>query len=196
MIRRGIFGLGVVVSVTLLYLIISSLFVDSLSRTVPEEYREKLVTANILIEKAGKDIGNPELFHSHIAEAEDLIFEVREAQLFLNDVDTLLTNISVLKKEMNGIESFVLSEENLRHPFSSTDASLIGIFEENKRRYFLHENTLIGPQVSGAEIKNSPLPEGEIAVSASMIDDTLFILTETNRILRFQKGEYEYVNVA
>jgi len=51
-------------------------------------------------------MGNRDVFNANIKKAEDIIFEVRKKQVFLNDVKKLLSDISILKKQMNGVESF------------------------------------------------------------------------------------------
>lgn len=51
-------------------------------------------------------MGNREAFSTNIKKAENIIFEVREKQIFLNDVKKLLSDISILKKQINGVESF------------------------------------------------------------------------------------------
>ena len=51
-------------------------------------------------------MGNREVFNTNIKKAESIIFEVRDKQVFLNDVKKLLSDISILKKQINGVESF------------------------------------------------------------------------------------------
>ncbi len=192
-VRKIVFGLGVAVSVSLLYLVVSSVFSGQADTAIPEEYRQKLVDASAAIQKASKELGNPELFRTHMKEAEDLIFEVRDKQLFLNDVTKLLSDISVLKKEANGIESFSLTNDTLLY---GSGSDVVGIFEESKRYYFLMKESVVGPYVHGGETKSYALPDGEEAASGDMVGDTLYILTATNRVLRFYKGEFSYVNVS
>lgn len=105
-IRSGAFGLGVVVCIALLYLMLGAIFSQKASTAIPEEYKNKLIEAQLIIEKSNKDMGNRDVFNANIKKAEDLIFAVREKQIFLNDVKKLLGDISILKKQMNGVESF------------------------------------------------------------------------------------------
>jgi hypothetical protein len=192
-IRKVVFGVGVAVSVTLLYLVVSSVFSGQADTAVPEEYRQKLVDAAAAIQKASKEAGNPELFRTHVKQAEDLIFEVRDKQLFMTDVTKLLGDISVLKKEANGIESFNLTADTLLY---GSGSDVVGVFEDSKRYYFLMKESVVGPYVHGGETKTYPLPDGEDAVSGDMLGDTLYVLTASNRVLKFYKGEFSYVNVS
>lgn len=85
---------------------LGAIFSQKASTTIPEEYKNKLIEAQLIIEKSNKDMGNREVFNANIKKAEDIIFEVRKKQVFLNDVKKLLADISILKKQMNGVESF------------------------------------------------------------------------------------------
>lgn len=98
--------MGVVVCAFLLYVTIAAIFQQKTDLAVPEEYKNRLIEAQIIIDKAGKDLANKEVFKSNLKTAEDLIFEVRGKGVYLNDVKRLLDSISILKKQMNGIESF------------------------------------------------------------------------------------------
>jgi cell division septum initiation protein DivIVA len=145
--RSSLFGLGILVGITLLYLIISSLFVQKASTTIPEAYKNKLIEAALIIEKSNKDLGNREVFNENIKKAETLIFEVRDKQIFLNDVKKLLGDISILKKQINGIESFDPKTSASEYLFDGATFGLNGVFEVSKKLYFVGKTSLIGPYV-------------------------------------------------
>lgn len=194
--RTVLFGLGVVVCVWLLYLILGSIFTQKASTTIPEEYKNKLIEAQLIIEKSNKDMGNKEVFNANIKKAEDIIFEVRKKQVFLNDVKKLLADISILKKQMNGVESFDPKTAASEYLFENGDFGATGIFEISKKLYFVGKTTLIGPYVKGGEVKKYTYPDGEEALSADANPDGyIYIFTKTGRLLRFYKGEFSYVNV-
>ncbi|HBA44942.1 TPA: hypothetical protein DEG21_03750 [Patescibacteria group bacterium] len=100
-IKIGLFSTGVVVSVFFLYLIISGIISQNVSSSVPVEYKNKLIEAKLILERTNKDLGNKDIFYANIKNAENLIFEVRDKQIFLNDVKKLLDHISILKKQAN-----------------------------------------------------------------------------------------------
>lgn len=195
-VRGVLFGLGIVVSIFFLYLIISSLFSAQNSTTVPEEYKNKLIEAQLIIEKSNKDLGNREVFNENIKKAESIIFEVRDKQIFLNDVKKLLTDISILKKQMNGVESFDPKSTSAEYTFTDTAFGLQNVFEVSKKLYFVGKNSLIGPYIKGGEVKTYTYPDGEEALSSDTSGDGyIYIFTKTGRLIRFYKGEFVYVNV-
>ncbi|MDP2104053.1 MAG: hypothetical protein Q8K26_03975, partial [Candidatus Gracilibacteria bacterium] len=195
-VRGGLFGLGIVVSIFFLYLILSSLFSAQNSTTVPEEYKNKLIEAQLIIEKSNKDLGNREVFNENIKKAESIIFEVRDKQIFLNDVKKLLTDISILKKQMNGVESFDPKSTSAEYLFTDTAFGLQNVFEVSKKLYFVGKTSLVGPYVKGGEVKTYTYPDGEEALSSDTSGDGyIYIFTKTGRLIRFYKGGFAYVNV-
>lgn len=194
--RGSFFGIGVIVCVSLLYLILGSIFTQKANTTIPEEYKNKLIEAQFIIEKSSKDMGNREVFNTNIKKAEDIIFEVRKKEIFLNDVKKLLGDISILKKQMNGVESFDPKTSPSEYLFEQADFGINGVFEISKRLYFVGKSSLIGPYVKGGEIQKYPYPDGEEALSSDANPDGyIYIFTKTNRLLRFYKGEFSYVSV-
>jgi hypothetical protein len=119
-----------VVSLLLLFGIIQSLFNPLSNPFIPEEYKNKLIEAELILSKVGKDLGNREAFDLNIKRAETIIYEVREKQLFAEDVKKLLDLVSILKKEMNGITSFIPAKNQTEYAFGpESTMNLLGIFE-------------------------------------------------------------------
>lgn len=195
-VRASAFGAGILVCALLLFATISAIFQQKTDLAVPEEYKNRLIEAQIILEKAGKDLANKEVFKSNLKKAEDLIFEVRGKGVYLNDVKRLLDTISILKKQMNGIESFDPKSHEAEYSFSDKKFEPLGVFEIQKKYYFVGKNSLAGPFVKGAETKVFPYPDGEEAVSSdASAEGIIYVLTKTNRVLKFYKGEFSYANV-
>ncbi|MDQ1343286.1 MAG: hypothetical protein QG650_5, partial [Patescibacteria group bacterium] len=177
-IRASAFGAGILVCAFLLYLTISAIFQQKTDLTVPEEYKNRLIEAQIILEKAGKDLANKEVFKTNLKHAEDLIFEVRGKGVYLNDVKRLLDTISILKKQMNGIESFDPKAHQAEYAFADKNFHPLGVFEVQKKYYFVGKNSIAGPFVKGAETKTYAYPDGEEAVSAdASAEGLVFVLT-------------------
>jgi hypothetical protein len=144
-VRTSSLGAGLLVCVILLYTIISSLVSTQLSQTVPEEYKTKLISVRVLLEKAGKDIGNKEAFDKNIKDAETILFQLREdnQEYLLEDRKKLLASISILKKQFNGVESFELNTQSAEITFAKPDFGIGQIFEISKKLYLIGKNSLI-----------------------------------------------------
>ncbi|MCK9272532.1 hypothetical protein M0P65_03225 [Candidatus Gracilibacteria bacterium] len=193
-IKVGLFSTGVVVSVFFLYLIISGIVNQNVSSSIPVEYKNKLIEAQMILERTNKDLGNKDIFYANIKNAENLIFEVRDKQIFLNDVKKLLNHISILKKQANGIETFELSKDKAL--IELNNFGLGGIFELQKKYYFVGKNGIIGPYIKGEEAKSYNYPDGEEAIASDLSPEgDIFILTKTYRLLKFYKQGFSYVNV-
>lgn len=183
-------------SALLLYAIISSIISSKISSSVPEEYKNMLIEANNIIKNANKDLWNQDVFYNNIKKAEDLIFQVRDKRVFLSDVKKLLDEISILKKQINGIETFVLSSSNTVIQFQDKNMYLNSVFELNKKYYFVWKNQIIWPYVKWEQIRSYPYPDWEEAISSDISSEWyIYILTKTYRVLQFYKQEFKYVNL-
>lgn len=163
---------------------------------VPEEYKNKLVEASQILNRSSRDLANKEAFKQNIKKAEDLIFEVRDQKLFSNDVKELLSQISLLKKQLNGIETYSLSSHPEMFNFGAGTFEPIELFENAQKLYFVGKNGLYGPYVQGTTPKKESFPDGEEAVSADISPEgIIYILTKSNRVIKYSKGSFAYVNV-
>lgn len=162
---------------------------------VPEEYKAKLIEAEQIIGRSTRDMANRELFKENLSKAETLVFEVRDKKMFSNDVKVLLEKISVLKRQLNGIESVSLDSKPV--DFTLPEGSVpVALLENAKKNYVVTEKGILGPFVKGNDVKIAPLPDNEIAKSADMTPEgNIYVLTMNNKILRYSKGEFVYVNV-
>ena len=197
-VRTGSLGLGLVVCIVLLYSIIGGLVNSQISTTVPEEYKTKLIDVRVLLEKAGKDIGNKDAFDKNIKQAESILFALREenGEYLLEDRKKLLDQISVLKKQYNGVESFELNTQNAELTFAKADFGIGHIFEISKKLYIIGKNSLVAGYIKGGEVKSYAYPDGEELLKAEATSDGfIYILTKSYRVLQFYKGEFSYVNV-
>lgn len=189
-------SIGVLVSIGLLYAVIGSILSGQIEKSMPEQYKNKLIEAKLILERTNKDIWNKEVFDANIKKAEDIIFEVRWKNVFLNDVNKLLDYISLLKKQSNWIETFVLSDDKQEIAFKNIDFSIVWIFELNKKYYFVWKNSLIGPYIKWENPKTYNYPDWEEVISADITPEWyIYLMTKTSRILQFYKQEFKYVNV-
>lgn len=189
------FVIGITVSLSLLILIVRSVFYTSMTTAVPEEYKTKLIEAEQIIGKSTRDIANRELFKESISKAEALVFEVRDKKMFANDVKSLLDKISVLKRQLNGIESISLDNKPADYLLPAGTMP-IALLENTKKNYVVASKGIYGPFVKGTETKFLAFPDDETAKSADITTEgNIFILTNNNKIIRFSKGVFSYINV-
>lgn len=186
----------VLLAIILLYTIISSMLNSWMSSSVPEEYKSKLIEANLILQRTNKDIWNKDVFDANIKKAEDLIYAVRNEKLFINDVKKLLDYISILKKQASWIETFTVSKDKSEIEFSDSNFDVLWIFEFNKKYFYIWKNSIVWPYIKWWEQKYYKYPDWEEAVSADVSSDgDVYILTKSYRILQFIKQDFKYVNV-
>lgn len=189
-------GLWITISVILLYFIIWAILNNQIEKTVPEQYKNKLIEAKLILERTNKDIGNSDVFDANIKKAENLIFEVRWKNVFMSDVEKLLSLISALKKQKNWIETFNFTQDKAQIIFKEKDFGINWIFELNKKYYYIWTKSLIGPYIKWEEPKAYPYPDWEEVVSADVTPDWfIFLLTKSARLIQFYKQNFKYVNV-
>jgi tRNA A58 N-methylase Trm61 len=61
--------------------------------------KEKLIEARDYIRVANENMNNADLFDLNIQKATDITTEIKDKKLFLNDVDKIIDDISILKKQ-------------------------------------------------------------------------------------------------
>jgi hypothetical protein len=155
-VRVGIFATGITVALILLILIIRSIFYTSMLTAVPQEYKSKLIEAEQILGRSSRDMANKELFKENLTKAEALVFEVREKKVFANDVKKLLEQISVMKRQMNGIESYSLETRPVDFTIPK-DAEAVALFENAKKLYVVGKKGVYGPFIKGNETRGSSM---------------------------------------
>jgi hypothetical protein len=96
----------------LLYVILSSFVNLSSGSRDTELAKQELLKAREYVRLASENIANEDIFSLHIENGENILTDIASQNLFANDVDKIEEDISVLKKQFNGIETFLVSDEN------------------------------------------------------------------------------------
>lgn len=196
-VKNIIFFSWILLSTILLYLIISWIIWKSSEISKNAEYKENLIKAREYIRIANQNIANPEAFTLNIKKAEELINIVKKQELFLNDIEWIFNDISIIKKQFNWIEIFDSNIDNLIFRWNFKDS--IKLLELNKKLYVLWKSSVYWPIISWREIKNNIF--NELAIDDNFVDwisnwDEIIITTQKSRVIRFLKDwSFKYVNV-
>lgn len=196
-VKNALFFTWILLSTILLYSIISWVVWKSIETGKNSEYKVNLIQAREFIRIANQNITNSEAFTLNIKKAEELIASVKEQELFLNDIEWILSDISIIKKQFNGIEIFESNTNNLIFKWDFKDS--IKLIELNKKLYVIWKSSIYWPIISGQEIKNNIF--NELAVDDEFTDatsswDELVLTTKKSRVIRFSKDwTFKYVNV-
>ncbi|MDD5770114.1 MAG: hypothetical protein PHE25_04035 [Candidatus Gracilibacteria bacterium] len=196
-VKNIVFFGGIILSTFLLYSIISGVIGKSIESSKNTEYKNNLIQAREYIRIANQNIANPEAFNLNIKKAEDLIVKVKDEQLFLNDVESIQSDISIIKKQFNGIEIFDSNTNNLIFKGNFKDS--FKLIDLNNKLYAIGKGSIYGPIISGQEIKNNTF--NELAIDDEFVDgtssgDEIIITTKKSRVISFFKnGTFKYLNV-
>ena len=197
LVKNLLFVSWIIISSFLLFSVISSIVWNTIQTSKNEEYKTNLIQARTYLRVANENITNPDAFELNIKKAEELVAKVKEQKLYLTDVDSILDDISIIKKQFNWIEVFDNSTNNLVFRWKFKD--WIKILENNKKLYVLTKNSIYWPIISWQEIKNNIFSQMQIDdefLDWNTVWDNIIIVTKKSRVIKFNKSWiFSYVNV-
>jgi hypothetical protein len=196
--KNYIFGIGIFFCFFVLYYILSS-FIQLTSGTKNiETAQESLLKAKEYMRLASDNINNSELFSMNIESSEKLIQDIQTRGLFLSDVAKIQDDISILKKQFNGIETFETKQENTLYTSTVTLDSL-KILDVSNKVYIATSNSIIGPIISGKTPEIFTFPElaaGDSFIDATTFETDILLMTRLGKVVRFSRGNFfSYVDV-
>lgn len=196
-VKNGVFLWGILISTILLFKIISLWIGSGVTSGGSEDYKTKLLESREYLKIANQNFSNPEAFDLNMTKAETLLSEVRNKQLFLNDVEIISNEISLAKKQFNGIETFETLPANLTFKADFKDG--VRILEISKKFYVLGKSALYGPVVAGEELKTHIFEDLDVQdefLDAAVSGESIIIHTRKGRMISFGKDQkFKYINV-
>jgi len=198
-IKNSIFIAGILVSIIILYTIIGGVIGNTQTNKEITLSQQQLEEAREYIRIANENVANPDVFDLNIKKAEEIVYEIQEKQLFLTDIEKILDDISIIKKQFNGVESFSESQDNLINTAIPEDS--IKILEINNKTYILWKNKVVGPIIAWQENPKQFVFENleandSFKEAVVMSDGTTIISTNWGKIVSFkQNGYFRYVDV-
>lgn len=188
-----------VICFVLLYTIISSFISLSWGIRDTELYKENLLKARENVRLASENINNPDMFSLYIEDGQKLAEEIQAQELFLNDVGKVLDDISVLKKQFNGIETFATTPENTLYTLQEEDTTLVKVVSVEGKVFAIHTTGIIGPIISGQQPENynfDQLTQGDSFIDAAVQNTDIILLTANGKIVNFARNNFfSYLDV-
>ena len=187
--------IGGVIFIGLMYTLIQAFF--GASTNPASDAQNQILRAKTLIEESEKLTSNQAAFNKSIKEAETILNELKDNNLYLKDTQELLQKAEAMKMELYDIKSINLSKKENIFKFNSSEFSPIGIFESNKKLNLIGKQGSILGYIRGSSLPAiSTYPPGEEGVSMDYGDDgTVFITTKNNRVLTPRQNAFTYVTV-
>ncbi len=192
----GFLIIGVIIFFGLLSFIISALF--NATNTNSYDAKNQVLKAKTIIDETQKLSSNREAFENSIKQAETILTELKQKQLYIKDTTELSARIEAMKKEIYDIQTVDLKTRKSIMAFNATDISPLWVYEYGKKLTLLGKEWAITAYAPGEPLpKITPYPPWEEAIDYTVTEDGNFLLlTKNNRILASRKNaEVTYVNV-
>lgn len=195
--KNILFFSWIIISTILLFSIISSILWKSLETSKSVEFKNDLIEAREYIRIANQNLANKEAFELNINKAEELLSKVKENNLFLNDIEGIYDDISIIKKQFNWIEVFDPNMSNLIFKWKFDD--WIKLVESAKKLYVVWKTSIYWPIISWQDIKNNIFKE--IDLDDEFLDwvsvwDDIILTTKKKRVVKFSKDQkFSYISV-
>lgn len=187
---------GIFVSFFLLYTIISSVMWSTATSKDVETSKQNLIQAREYIKLANENLANPDIFDLNMKKAEELVYDIKDKQLFLNDIAKIVDDIAIIKKQFNGVESFDETIDKLISKAPTT--SPIRVVEFRGKPYIITKTSVIGPIIPEQEPKETvftQLSSSEVFKDAVVAGDNISILTSLSKVVNYTKsGFFQYAD--
>lgn len=197
LIKAGAFLWGIAISSFLLYSIIAGILWTSTASKEVETSRQSLVQAREYIKVANENLANPDIFDLNIKKAEGLVYEIKDKQLFLNDISKILDDITIIKKQYNGVESFEATDDKLILKHTKGNG-VIRVLESKGKPYIVTKTSIIGPIIPGSVPKETvftQLDANDSFKDATVAGEAIVLTTQNARVVNFSRsGFFQYVD--
>lgn len=197
-IKNWVFITGIAISVFFLYSILSTVVWMGTQTENTEIAKSNIMKAKSFLRIAAENVANPDVFELNIKNAEELLNETKESQIFLNDIAKINDDINVLKKQFNKIEVFEESPENIIYEWVFEKP--VKIVKNYLKPYIITKKWVLWPILPGTKPKDykfSSLEENEVFVDATFMWEELYLLTSSSKVVKFTKNWYfSYIDVA
>lgn len=194
-----IFWLGMILSVVVIYLFVSTFF-QMLSKTQDVSiYEEKLLQVQASVQKASQSTNDIDTYLVYIEEAEKLLAEVEAVKLFESDSNKLRLDISVLENQVNGIQSFIPDENTIQQTFPEKQ-TIIKLVWSSRKVYAVIKKWIIWPLSLWENPETFLFPwlsENETFIDATEVGNDIILQTSAGKVVAFSGGKrFSIVNVS
>lgn len=196
--KTSFFIIWIFISLSVLYNIVWGVIEKTMEKENVARYEIKLLEAEKFKEIAYQNINNPENFNLNIEKSEELLKEIKEKNLFIDDVNKMIVSINTLKKDFNWIEVFspTLAEPVYKWELTDSVRTLI----DNWKIYIINKTSVTGAIINWKSNWNfwfNWLWDDEfIDASYDNVKNRIIILTKKWRVLSYDlKWNFKYLTV-
>lgn len=190
-VKNWIFLLWIIVSLVLIYNILSTIVWVTTQNDKKQIAIEKLQQAKTYIKIASENIWNPDNFELNVSNAEKIIAETTEQKILLNDIEKIKDDINILKKQFNKIEIFDEMSSEILYKWNLKD--WIKIVKNNNKPYIINKKWIFWPILPNTTPKDyifSSLETNEEFVDATVLWTDIILLTNFSKVIIFTSNWY------
>lgn len=181
---------GLIVSIVLLYIILSWLMKSQYAIFVPQKYRDILAEARVELTNASRSMDKPEQFWPAVIKARELLQQVKDKGVLQIDVEEIEKEIAVLEKNINKVVSLNNEQYSPVYTFGqNTTTTPFSMYMFDKKLYFVTQKSIIGPYITWETPREYAIPGGDSAVSSDIDSDgRIYLTSSSGKIYLFDKG--------
>lgn len=179
------------ICIIFLYSTLSGIVNVATSSKQQEQTQELLSQARGLINLASNNVWNEAAFEKNISEAETLIAQIKQDGSYLMDIEKMQSDINILKKQFNKIETFDNFADN--EIYSGNFQDFVKLILKDNKKYVIQKKGITGPINIGTKPKeyiNTQLNSDEYFVDAAVIGSNIYLNTNKSKIVKFSKNGY------
>lgn len=194
--RNALFVSWIIVSISLLYIIIGWVVSTTNNSMNISTAKEKLIEARDYLRIANENMNNSDVFELNIKKVEEITAEIKSKRLFLNDVDKIIDDTSLIKKQYDWVESFESNTSNLI--YRTEEKWFIKILELNKKTYIVNSNFILWYIIPGEKPKKYIFDklDDDYFIDWKALPDKIVLLTKFWKVVSFDKNfEFKFINV-
>lgn len=190
--QQYIFALGFVISVAILYFVISWFFSFTSSTGNVNDLKIQLITAQNHVISASENTNNEDMFALNIESAIEIIDELKKQEMFLWDIEKLDDEISILQKQFNGIAPFSVNDSNTLYTFENPK-NITKIVNVSWKIYIVHDRSITGPIIAeqtAEEYVFEDLRKDDRFVDAAVYGTNIVMVTQNWKVVNFAKNNF------
>lgn len=180
---------GLIISIGLLYIIVTTVMQSQYQIFVPQKYRELLAEGRSKLTEATRMMDQPENFTGALNDVKEIVQTVKSAGVLKVELQLLESDLANLEKSVNKVTTLKKEEYREIFTFARTTPSVpFEIYVKEKKLFFITQESIIGPYLTGETPKEYKLPDGQkYEFSDIDTEGRIYISTDNDKIYIFDK---------
>ncbi len=180
----------IILSILALYFVINWIISTTTNTKTIEVNKQNLTKALEYVRIASNNSNNSEIFNLNIKKAEEIAQDLKNKNLFLNDINNLLNDINIIKKQFNWIETYNINNSNLLYKINNKNP--IKLIEVNKKTYLITKNSVLGPIIPNKTPKKYTFSQlkNDYFIDAAALWNSIILITKDWKVVEFTKNWY------